>query len=191
MATTIYVPVAFCLSWRLSKISTWVWIRLLQINTSPLDLGVCEILSAPCKRSLCFLQPFCSPESKPCWSSKPSVLGALIPGTDIPGWRADIGLGSLTPWGESLQLWLTSHLCTYWTIPCLHYTYLSRYFIISLVVGALSASLLVILIDSCSINSSIFGGPWEKVSSRSFYSAILALLLILCLLLGKFSLLYL
>ena len=38
------------------------------------------------------------------WSSKPNVLGAHLPDTGPSAGEPDIGLRSLTPWGESLKL---------------------------------------------------------------------------------------
>ena len=76
-------------------------------------------------------------------------------------------LGPLAPWGEPLQLCLSSHfgVAYLWawvlTILCLCPSYLSHcgFFLISLVVQIFSASLQVVLIDSCSVNSCNFGVP--------------------------------
>ena len=79
-----WVPVASCLSRRLSKISKWVWPRLFS--------------NYFCPGSWKMWWPSDSPRSKPHWSSEPSVLGAHVPSTGPPGWGAQCGAQTLAPW---------------------------------------------------------------------------------------------
>ena len=108
----------------------------------------------------------------------------IFPVKDLWAREPDVGLGYFTFLGEPLQLWLSSCFwvtyqgCWSWlyyiSIPPTHflvvpslYVYLWRIF---------SASLQVILIDSCFVNGCNFGVLWKDVSSGSPYSAILVML---------------
>ena len=105
------VPVASCLSGRLSnlKISRWVSPRLL--SNYHLSTGTWEYVRiCKCPLRVCFLQPSSSLISKPCWPSKPDIT-RLVYLVQSPWAReSQPGLGCLSPWGESLQLWFSFHL---------------------------------------------------------------------------------
>ena len=60
-----------------------------QITASALGPGACEILCSPFNSEVSFPpQSYGTPEIKPCWLSKPMVLGAHLPGAGRPGWGA-------------------------------------------------------------------------------------------------------
>ena len=59
-----------------------------QITASALGLGACEILCAPFKNGISFLQPSGSPEISPDGLSKPNVLGVHLPSAGPLGWGA-------------------------------------------------------------------------------------------------------
>ena len=52
-----------------------------QITASALGPVVCVALCAPFK----------TPESQPCWPSKPNILGTHLPGAGPPGWGTQCG----------------------------------------------------------------------------------------------------
>ena len=75
-----------------------------EIPASQPSLGVCEILCVPFK-SRVFVSY--SPLALLCklhWPSKPDVLGTRFPGAGPQAGEPNLRLGSLTPWGELLQL---------------------------------------------------------------------------------------
>ena len=90
-----------------------------QFTASVLGLGSCEILHEPFKGgNLCFLQPSNSPIFYSCWPSKPEVLEAFLPYAGCLGWEPYLGVRTLTPWEELLQLWLSSHLWVVCLVVC-------------------------------------------------------------------------
>ena len=104
---------------------------------------------------------------KPCWLWKLGILGACLLGVASQSWDPHVGLEPLTPWGEHLPLWLSSHLWVsylgvwVWTRLRLHPSSPSccHSFFISLVVGNLFCSLQVILIDcGCNFGVPVGGG---------------------------------
>ena len=100
------VPVASCLSGRLSRISGGSDPDVFQITASALDPGACEILCASFEGRDYLPQASESPESKACWPSTPNCLGPCLPSAEEPS----VGLRHLTPWADLLQLWLASRL---------------------------------------------------------------------------------
>ena len=88
-----------------------------QITASSLGLGPCEVLDMTFK-CLCFLQPSNSPIFYSCWPSKPEVLEACLPCAGCLGWEPYLGVRTLTPWEELLQLWLSSHLWVVCLVVC-------------------------------------------------------------------------
>ena len=109
-AATSTFPVALCLSGRLLKISRYASPRSLSNYSFCLGLRVCEILCAPCKSEVYFLQPSHSPGSKSHWPSKPDLLkvclssktSSRIPSLGSPIW-------SLGDWLIGVNL----HSCNY------------------------------------------------------------------------------
>ena len=88
----------------------------------------------------------------------------------------NVGLGPLPPWGGTLHLLLFSHLWVAYTgvwvltILCLHPSYPTHCssFFIPLIVENISASLEVVLVDSCSVNDYNFGVPMARRKLRVF-----------------------
>ena len=109
--------------------------------------------------------------------SRPDVLGACLPGARTPtAGKPDMGLGPFTPWGEALQLWLSScSLVTYLGLDdtmsppllpfllwfLLHIFSCRRSFLLVfrsfLLIGGLQTGLILVC-------------PWEEVCSGSSYS---------------------
>ena len=109
------VPVAFCFSNSLSKISKWVWPRLLETGVaSLLRLTVWGIMLLLKEESLCILQP------------SDSVLEAHLPMQDPPAWGARWGSQTSHSLGQTfaiviillsvgylprIMVWSILHLC--------------------------------------------------------------------------------
>lgn len=99
----------------------------LPISASLLRLSVCEILHRCFKSGVCFPQSSSSFIGKPLWLSKLNILGPCFPNGGTLGWAGKPNQPSepLLPWGEPLQLSLSSSLQVAhlgrWvlTVPCL------------------------------------------------------------------------
>ena len=134
-----------------------------------------EILHMPFKSRDCFWQPSTSPIPKPHWSSKLHVLQAHLPSVHPQAWKLEMWLRPLASWGEPLQLWLSSHSWVassrsvsldYSPSPPLLPIFLCFFlFSFSFIIYA---SLQVILINSCSVNSCNFGVPLGGVVLKVF-----------------------
>ena len=139
----------------------------------------------PLRVSFCFLPSSSSLVCRPCWPSKPGILRAYLPGVGPLVWRAL--WVAWTPWSlaKPLQSWWFSHLWVAYlgvwvlSIVYLHLSYLShrgsffyisscgRSFLPVFMLFSLIVILYMVVILVC----------WqEEVSSRSSYSAILAML---------------
>ena len=116
--------------------SKWVWPR----HLSKLGLRACKILHEPFKSKVSVSNS--SPVHKFCWPSKPAVLGAPLPGTGPPGWRAWCGAWTSHFLGRSSAivfiLPFVGLLLGVWILtvphPCPSYPSLCVSFFISLVV---------------------------------------------------------
>ena len=126
-ASTSTFPVALCLSGRLFKISRYASRWSLSNYSFYLGLRVCEVLCAPCKSEVSFLQPSHSPGSKSYWPSKPDLLEVYLsskPSSRIPSlgspkwslghWLIGVNLHSLI----ILSFWVTCLGEWVLTIPC-------------------------------------------------------------------------
>ena len=137
-----WVPVASCLSGRLSKISSGCDPSFFQIIASVLGLGVCEILCVPLRVECLFPSALWLSQNKPHLPSKPNVLGAHLPGAGPPGWGAQCGAQTphslrrssviviiLLIVGHPPRVWVLTILCL-----CLYYPSCCGSFFISFIV---------------------------------------------------------
>ena len=147
-----------------------------QITASALGLRVCEILCAPFKNRVYFLQPSGSPESKPHWPSESNVLRAYLPSTWPPGWGAQCG--AQIPWdlGRSCAIVTILQFVDYSPVGVSLYDLLSlpllpilSYFLLYIL--SCRRSFLLVFKSSSSIVALqivvILEYPWEEVSSGS------------------------
>ena len=122
--------------------------------------------------SLCFLQSSSSPEISPAGFQSQTFWGFIFPVQDPQAGGPSVELRPLAPWGEPLWLWYSSCLWFadpgVWVldIPYLCPSYLSS--LCSWLWKIFSASLQVVLMDSCSVSSYNFGVPMGRAEFRVF-----------------------
>ena len=104
------VPTASWFSWKLSKISKWVWPRCLSNYCLCAGTQCVRFCVCPLRVKCHFLQPSASPDRKPWWFSKPDVLGLIFRLQDPQGGECDVGFGPLALQEGTLWLWQPSHL---------------------------------------------------------------------------------
>ena len=91
-----------CLSRKLSKTSSLLWLRLLLITALAPGPSVYKILYALIMSEVSISpQYYGAPEMKPHWLSNSNALGAHLPGAQAG--ESKLGVRTLTPGGEHLQ----------------------------------------------------------------------------------------
>ena len=63
----------------------------------------------PLRAESCFPQPSGSPESKPFCLQSQTFCGLIFPVQDSKGGKLDVGLSHLAPWGDCLQLFMSTN----------------------------------------------------------------------------------
>ena len=151
------VPVASSLSRRLSKISKWVWPRLLLYYCLCSGPWIMRDFACPLRAESLLPVVLSSPGHKLCWFSKPDILGDYFPSAAPLGFGAQCwaqtphSLGRTSTIVLFFCLWVANPEVWVLTIDHLHLSYPSYCgsFFMSLVWKIISASLQVVLRDSC------------------------------------------
>ena len=165
-------PVASCFSRRFSKISKWDWLRLLSLPAS-----VLETLHTTFKAKFLLFTALWLSCMWALMSFRPDILRIYLPSENPEARKPNAGFKQLSPWGEFLQLLLSSHFQgTYlvvWSWLCISATPIGLF---TFSCGKIfSTSPQVFPINISSVNSYNFDVVMEEVvSSGSSYSIIVA-----------------
>ena len=102
-----WVPIASCFS----GISKWVWPRLLSNYCfCPGSRKVWDFCARPLRVESLSHSLLALPKGSPTGLQSQMSWGLIFPVQNPWAGKSNVGLGLLTPWGEPLQLWLSSSL---------------------------------------------------------------------------------
>ena len=148
-----------------------------QITASVLGLRAYEVLYVPFKSGVSgSYRPSTLLYTSPVGLQSQAFWNLVLSVQDPQAWKPDVGLRPLTPWGEPLRLWLSSHLWVVsgWWVD-LDCTASSSLLFISLwvflyIFSCRKSFLLVqvMFIDSCSVNIYNMGVPMVGSELRVF-----------------------